>query len=99
MGYAYYPDFQVHPGIWIMREIVEAYGLTVARCADLLCMEALQLQPLLDGRMRVSPAIALRLQNAFGIKAETLLAMQAEYDLMQQTFQREWNETGRRLAS
>lgn len=101
MGYALYSGFQVHPGVWVQREIVEAYGLSVAQCAGRLHMEAAMLSALLAGQHALCPTIALRLQNAFGIRAATLLAMQAEYDRLQQQqdLPSQWKRSRRRPGS
>lgn len=98
MGEVYHSRFQVHPGIWVMREIVEAYGLTVSACAEELRMDACALQSLLNGHRPMGPNTALKLQNTFGVKAAILLKMQTEHDRMQEWLRREWSGSPCRSA-
>ncbi len=83
MGLEMHPALRVHPGEWLLHEIVEPYGLTVTDCATHLGVSRQNMSALLNGHAALSPMMALRFEKAFGIKAETLLRMQVGYDLAQ----------------
>lgn len=69
-----------HPGVFIRQEIVEELDLTITRVAEILGVRRATLSDLLQGRSALSPEMALRLEQAFGVGMETLLRMQAWYD-------------------
>ena len=69
-----------HPGVFIHQEIVEELDLTITRAAEILGVRRAKLSHLLQGRSALSPEMALRLEQAFGVGMETLLRMQAWYD-------------------
>jgi addiction module HigA family antidote len=70
-----------HPGAFIRREILEPLGLTVTRAAEALGVTRLALSALLNQRASLSPEMALRVEKAFGVRMDTLLRMQAAYDI------------------
>jgi addiction module HigA family antidote len=75
--------FAVHPGDWIRTEILEPYQLNVTDAARHLGVTRQALSTLLNGRAGLSAEMAIRLEKAFGLKADTLLRMQAAYELVQ----------------
>ena len=83
MGIALHPSLRSHPGIWLMREVVEPHGLSVTDCAAHLGVSRQNMSTLLNGRAALSPMMALRFEKAFGIKADTMMRMQVAYDLAQ----------------
>lgn len=83
MGLEMHPALRVHPGEWLLHEVVEAYGLSITKCAAHLGVSRQNMSALLNGRAALSAMMALRFEKAFGIKADTLLRMQAGYDLAQ----------------
>lgn len=72
-----------HPGQFVHDEIVEANGLTVTAAASLLEVGRSALSNLLNGHADLSPEMALRIEKAFGIRMDTLMAMQTAYDVAQ----------------
>ena len=72
-----------HPGDFVRTEIVEPLGLTVTAAAKVLCVTRPALSKLLNARSSLSPEMALRIEKAFGPKMDTLLRMQASYDIVQ----------------
>jgi addiction module HigA family antidote len=72
-----------HPGDFIRTEIIEAAGLTVTAAAAALRVSRPALSGLLNGRADLSGDMALRIEKAFGVKMDTLLRMQASYDIAQ----------------
>ena len=71
----------VHPGDWLKTEIVEPYGLTVTAAAAHLGVTRQAMSNLLNGRSALSPDMAIRFEKAFGLSADTLIRMQAAYDI------------------
>jgi antitoxin HigA-1 len=78
-----HPSFAVHPGLWLRSEIVEPYGLSVTETAAKLRVTRQAMSALLNGNAGLSAEMAIRFEKAFGVKADTMLRMQAAYDLAQ----------------
>lgn len=72
-----------HPGEVIRAELVEANGLTVTGAAKALGVSRQALSGLLNTNVDLSGDMALRIEKAFGPKMETLMGMQAAYDVFQ----------------
>ena len=70
-----------HPGDFIRTEIIEPRGLSVTGAARLLLVSRPALSSLLNGKADLSGNMALRIEKAFGVKMETLMRMQASYDI------------------
>lgn len=70
-----------HPGEFVKAEIVEPLGLTAAAAADVLGVPRSTLRAFLNGRSALSALMALRIEKAFGVKMDTLMRMQASYDV------------------
>ena len=81
MGITLHPSFAVHPGIWLKSEIVEPHGLSVTVAAGNLGVTRQAMSNLLNGGAGLSAEMAIRFEKAFGVRAETLLRMQAAHDL------------------
>src|SRR6266851_9028658 len=74
---------QPHPGDFIRTEIIEPAGLTVTAAATALQVSRPALSSLLNGKADLSGIMALRIEKAFGVKMDTLMRMQASYDIAQ----------------
>ena len=70
-----------HPGDFIRTEIVEPAGLSVTAAADVLRVSRPALSSLLNRKADLSGDMALRIEKAFGVKMDTLMRMQASYDI------------------
>ena len=70
-----------HPGQFIRMDILEPLGLNVTGAARVLGVTRAALSALLNGRASLSPDMALRVEKAFGPKMDTLMRMQASYDI------------------
>ena len=70
-----------HPGDFIRTEIVEPAGLSVTAAAAALRVSRPALSSLLNGKAGLSGEMALRIEKAFGVKMDTLMRMQASYDI------------------
>lgn len=71
----------VHPGDWLRTEMIEPHGLTVSAAAERLGVTRHALSNLVNGKAGVSPDMAIRFEKLFGLSADTLVRMQANYDL------------------
>jgi len=72
-----------HPGDFIRTEIIEPAGLSVTAGAIALRVSRPALSSLLNGKADLSGEMALRIEKAFGVKMDTLMRMQASYDIAQ----------------
>jgi addiction module HigA family antidote len=70
-----------HPGDFIWTEIIESAGLSVTAAAAALQVSRPALSSLLNGKADLSGDMALRIEKAFGVKMDTLMRMQASYDI------------------
>jgi antitoxin HigA-1 len=69
-----------HPGRLVKDEI-EALGLSVARAAQGLGVTRQQLYRVIKGECAISPEMAVRLEKGIGSSAAAWLRMQMNYDL------------------
>lgn len=81
MAIKLHPSFAVHPGKWLRTEIVEPHGLNVTVTAEKLHVTRQAMSNLLNGNSGLSAEMAIRFEKAFGVRADTLLRMQAAHDL------------------
>jgi len=81
MAIKLHPSFAVHAGVWLRSEIVEPHGLTVSAVAEKLGVSRQAMSSLLNGRAGISAEMAIRFEKAFGLRADSLLRMQAAHDL------------------
>ena len=66
---------------WLRAEIVEPHGLNVTVAAGKLGVTRQAMSKLLGGNTGLSAEMAIRFEKAFGLRADTLLRMQAARDL------------------
>jgi addiction module HigA family antidote len=71
----------VHPGEFVWAEIIAPYGLTVTAAAAVLGVSRVALSRLINETASLSGDMALRVEKAFGVSMDTLLRMQAAYDI------------------
>ena len=81
----------IHPGIILKEDIIDANNLSIGQTADLLDVSRLTLSKIANGRGAITPNIALRIAKAFGGNADFWLRMQRGYDLMEETIKFEKN--------
>ena len=72
-----------HPGDFIRTEIIAPTGLSVTAAAAALRVSRPTLSSLLNGKAGLSGDMALRIEKAFGVRMDTLLRMQAAYEIAQ----------------
>ena len=73
----------IHPGDFIRTEIIAAHGLSVTAAAKVLGVSRPALSNLLNQNADLSGEMALRIEKAFGVNMDTLMRMQAAYDVAQ----------------
>ena len=78
-----------HPGALLRRQCLEPLGLTVTEVAKGLAVSRNTLSMLLNGRLGISPEMAIRISQAFGGSPESWLTQQLQYDLWQAQQNRE----------
>ncbi|MDP2999492.1 MAG: HigA family addiction module antitoxin [Bryobacterales bacterium] len=71
-----------HPGDFIRTEIIQPRGLSVTAAAQALQVSRPALSSLLNGKADLSGEMALRIEKAFGVRMDTLMRMQASYDIV-----------------
>jgi antitoxin HigA-1 len=72
-----------HPGDFVRTELIKPAGLSVTAAAVALQVSRPALSSLLNGKANLSGDMALRIEKAFGVKMDTLMRMQASYDIAQ----------------
>jgi len=72
-----------HPGLVVLQECIEPFGLTITDAAEALGVTRNTLSELVNGKRGISPEMAVRISQVFGGTEEGWLAQQAQYDLAQ----------------
>jgi addiction module HigA family antidote len=70
-----------HPGEILWNLFLAPEGITISKAAQALGVTRKHLSKIVNGHAGVSPEMALRLELAFAVSAETWLGHQAAYDL------------------
>lgn len=81
MAIALHSSFAVHPGLWLRAEIVEPSQISTVDLAARLGVTRQAMSNLLNGKSGLSAEMAIRFEKAFGVRADTMLRMQAAHDL------------------
>lgn len=72
-----------HPGEIVRDETLPQFGLSVAAAARVLKADRASLHKILHAQAAVTPAMALKMEKAFGVSADLLLNLQTQWDLAQ----------------
>lgn len=83
MALQMHPTLFVHPGPWLKRTYLDHFAMTVTEVAAHFGVSRQNMSVLFNGRASLTAMMALRFEKAFGISADTLMRMQAGYDLAQ----------------
>lgn len=83
MAFKLHPSLYVPAGVWLRQEIVDPHGINIKALAAHFGVSRQALSTLLNGHAALSADMAIRFEKAFGIKADTLMRMQAAYELAQ----------------
>ncbi len=74
-----------HPGEFVRVEVIEEQGLSLKETADILDVAEHPLSDLLNGDAELSPEMARRVEQAFGVGGDMLLRMQDWYNASQKS--------------
>jgi addiction module HigA family antidote len=74
------PYRPIHPGE-ILKDEVEARGLSVQQLADQMGIGYPELEEILHSRRPITSEIALLIEASMGLNADTLINMQTGYDM------------------
>ena len=74
----------IHPGVILKEDIIDANNLTIGEAANLLDVSRLTLSKIANGRGAITPNIALRIETVFGGNADFWLRMQRGFDLIEE---------------
>lgn len=70
-----------HPGEIIAEEVLKPLGVSVTDAARALGVGRQALSAVLNGRAKLTPEMAVRVQKAFGPKWEVMMRLQLQYDV------------------
>lgn len=83
MAVKLHDSFAIHPGPWLLEEIVKPYGMSVTSAASHLGVTRPALSRMLNGHAALTPEMAIRFEQAYGVSAATLLRMQSAHNLVE----------------
>lgn len=70
-----------HPGDFLRTELLAPNGLSVKAAAEALGVSRPALSNLLNGNADLYGDMAIRIEQAFGVKMDQLMRMQSSYDI------------------
>lgn len=76
-------DYAVHPGK-TMKYLLLSIGKNQKWLSEQMGMSKVVISELINGKRNVTPAIAIAFEKATSFSADTLIKIQAEYDLFQE---------------
>ena len=76
----YEPDYAVPPG-WVLKERLDAQGMTPAELARRCGRSAKLISEILAGKAPIEPRTALQLEKVLGVDAEIWLGIETDYRL------------------
>lgn len=69
------------PGSFIRGEVIEGMQISISEMAKSLGVAETDFCAVIDGRAPISPEIATKIDDTFGISRDTLMRMQESYGL------------------
>lgn len=72
-----------HPGEVLRELYLEPMGVTVTEVAEAMSVSRKHLSAIVNGRVPVTPDMAVRLAGVFATEPELWINLQAQYDLWQ----------------
>jgi len=70
-----------YPGEIIAEDVLKPLGLSVTEAARALGVGRQALSAVLNGRTKLTPEMAVRVEKSFGPKWEVLMRLQLQYDM------------------
>jgi addiction module HigA family antidote len=71
----------IHPGKFLLSELIEANGLTISEVAEMLLVSRQTISNIINEKSDISPEMALRIATVFGGTPDIWLRLQTKYDL------------------
>lgn len=84
-------ETNIHPGIILKEDIIEANGLSIGMAAAVLGVSRITISKIINSKGSITPNIALRIEKVFGGNADFWLRMQRGYDLIEEKVKFEIN--------
>ena len=70
-----------HPGRILRDDLLVPLGMSINQLAQALCVPAIRLSQIVQGKRAITPDTSLRLARYFGFSPDYWLNLQAHYDL------------------
>lgn len=70
-----------HPGFILRHDVINEYGLTIRKAAELLKVTRFALSKVLHGHADISAEMSLRISKVFGGTTEIWMNLQTAYNL------------------
>jgi addiction module HigA family antidote len=70
-----------HPGEIIAEDVLKPLGVSVTEAAQALGVGRQALSAVLNGRAKLTPEMAVRIEKSFGPKWEVMMRLQLQYDV------------------
>ena len=70
-----------HPGEIIAQDVLKPLGLSVTEAARALGVGRQALSAVLNGRAKLTPEMAVRVEKSFGPKWEVMMRLQLQHDV------------------
>lgn len=83
----YDPDYAVPPG-WILKERLDAHGLSPAELARRCGKSAKLISAIVAGKAPVEPGTAIQFEKVLGVAADIWLGIEKDYRRAQETLRR-----------
>jgi addiction module HigA family antidote len=71
----------VHPGAILREDILREMKVSITKAAEALDVSRKQLSEVINENASISPEMAVRLEQGFGVSAEFWLDLQKKYDI------------------
>jgi addiction module HigA family antidote len=81
MALVMHPSLAVHPGPFIKTELMEPRAVRIGQLAESFGVSRQAVSALLNARAALTAEMAIRVEKAFGVRADTLMRMQLDYDM------------------
>ena len=70
-----------HPGEIVLEDVLKPLNVSITDAARALGVGRQALSAVLNGRSKLTPEMAVRIEKAFGPKWEVLMRLQLQYDV------------------
>lgn len=78
------PSINQKVGVWVRQQVLAPRKLSISGAAKMLGVSRVTLSKVINGQSPLTPNVAARIENIFGVPAEALLSLQARADIKRQ---------------